>query len=221
MSRSLPRRRLAQSEAWSPLHALGSCSGTGGARRRKSRTAAAAAERAQPERTWPSGVPAETAAAASATPCRGRGCPLRQAVRGLQVSGRPSGAPAGRTLVSARAAPTLAGLTSEERTARLPACGRNCRSRRADGRSRPPPVCGDRPVRSTVRRQLRPCPARPTGRLPRCSVSAMLAEPRPVSGRRCPLRTLPQSAGVRGYRKRSPGRRPLVGCSHRRYAWPT
>ncbi len=40
------------------------------------------------------------------------------------MSGRPSGVCAGRTLVSARAAPTLAGLTSAgERTALLPACG--------------------------------------------------------------------------------------------------
>jgi hypothetical protein len=34
---------------------------------------------------------------------------------------------------------------------------------------------------------------------------------------RCPPGTLPSSAGVRCYRKRSPGRRPLVGCRHRRY----
>ncbi len=35
---------------------------------------------------------------------------------------------------------------------------------------------------------------------------------------RCPPRTLPQPAGVRGYRNRSPARRPLDGCRHRRYA---
>jgi hypothetical protein len=34
----------------------------------------------------------------------------------------------------------------------------------------------------------------------------------------CPPATPPSSVGVRGYRKRSPGRRPLVGRSHRRYA---
>ena len=34
----------------------------------------------------------------------------------------------------------------------------------------------------------------------------------------CPPRTLPQSAGVRCYRKWSPDRRPPVGCSHRRQA---
>jgi hypothetical protein len=39
-----------------------------------------------------------------------------------------------------------------------------------------------------------------------------------VSGRRWPPRTLPQSAGVRCYRKRSLGRRPLAWCRHRRYA---
>jgi hypothetical protein len=39
-----------------------------------------------------------------------------------------------------------------------------------------------------------------------------------VSGRRWPPRTLPQSVGVRCYRKRSPGRRSLVRCRHCRYA---
>jgi hypothetical protein len=33
-----------------------------------------------------------------------------------------------------------------------------------------------------------------------------------------PPRTPPQSAGVHRYRNRSPGRRPLLGCSHWRYA---
>jgi hypothetical protein len=35
---------------------------------------------------------------------------------------------------------------------------------------------------------------------------------------RCPPGTLPQSAGIGGYRNRSPARRPLDGCRHRRYA---
>jgi hypothetical protein len=43
-------------------------------------------------------------------------------------------------------------------------------------------------------------------------------EPPPVSGRRCPPRTLPPSTGVGCYRNRSPARRPLEGCRHRRYA---
>jgi hypothetical protein len=59
---------------------------------------------------------------------------------------------------------------------------------------------------------------RPTGRLRRCPVSTVpagLAVTRPCAVRR---RTLPQPVSVRRYRKRSPGRRPLVGCSHRRQA---
>jgi hypothetical protein len=62
---------------------------------------------------------------------------------------------------------------------------------------------------------------RPSGRLRQWPVSGSGAEPRPVSGRHCPPRTLPQPCAVCCYRKRSPGRRPLVGCSHRQYACPT
>jgi hypothetical protein len=40
----------------------------------------------------------------------------------------------------------------------------------------------------------------------------------PVPDGWCPPRTLPQLVGVRCYRNRSPGRRPLHGCRHCRYA---
>jgi hypothetical protein len=64
---------------------------------------------------------------------------------------------------------------------------------------------------------------RVSGRLRNCTRQASAVHPcvrnrgRCPDGR-CPPGTLPSSAGVRCYRKRSPGRRPLVGCSHRRYA---
>jgi hypothetical protein len=51
------------------------------------------------------------------------------------------------------------------------------------------------------------------------AVHRCVRTPRPVSGRRCPPGTLPQSAGVRCYRNRSPARRPLEGCRYRRDAW--
>ena len=35
----------------------------------------------------------------------------------------------------------------------------------------------------------------------------------------CPPPPLPKPVGVHRYRKRSPARRPLDGCRHRRYAW--
>ena len=35
----------------------------------------------------------------------------------------------------------------------------------------------------------------------------------------CPPQTLPEPVGVHRYRNRSPARRPLDGCRHRRYAW--
>jgi hypothetical protein len=69
-----------------------------------------------------------------------------------------------------------------------------------------------------VRRSLRHVQLRPTGRLWVCPVSrvrAELAVTRPCGVRQ---RILPQPAGVRCYRKRSPARCPLVGCSHRRQA---
>jgi hypothetical protein len=67
-------------------------------------------------------------------------------------------------------------------------------------------------------RSARPCPGPATGRLRRCpGVRGCLAELWTVSGRRCPPRTL-WPRHVRCYRKRSPDRRPLVGCSHRRQA---
>ena len=56
-----------------------------------------------------------------------------------------------------------------------------------------------------------------SGRLPQYPVTDGTDERAwPVWTARCPMRTLPR-LGVH-YRNRSPGRRPLVGCSHRRYA---
>jgi hypothetical protein len=48
------------------------------------------------------------------------------------------------------------------------------------------------------------------------AVQRCVRKPRPVSERRCPPRTSPPSAGVRCYEKRSPARRRLDGCRHRR-----
>jgi hypothetical protein len=48
----------------------------------------------------------------------------------------------------------------------------------------------------------------------RCS--PLRPEPRPVPDRRCPPGTLPQAADIGCYRNRSPARRPLEGCRHRR-----
>jgi hypothetical protein len=72
--------------------------------------------------------------------------------------------------------------------------------------------CPDERVRRTAccrsRRTLWQCP--------RCVRTA--AAWRWCPDGRCPPRTPPQPAGVRGYRNRSSGRRPLDGCRHRRDA---
>jgi hypothetical protein len=73
-------------------------------------------------------------------------------------------------------------------------------------------------------RHASPAPAHPrrpagNGRQPRCAVSGAAIRNLDAAGcpdGRCPPRTLPLPAGVRCYRNRSPGRRPLDGCRHRR-----
>jgi hypothetical protein len=129
--------------------------------------------------------------------------------------------PRRRTLVSAHPTPTPARWP---RQASKPCCfqhaGRNCRSRRADGRSvrRMSAVAGLSAVLSTAGcggvRHGQPDGCR-SARCPRCRWTAASV--------RTALSTADTAAvcGCPRYRKRSPGRRPLVGCSHRRYAWPT
>jgi hypothetical protein len=111
-------------------------------------------------------------------------------------------------------------LLSQATAVLLPACRPDtAASRRADGR-RVPRGRG-RPVRVVSAAACDHVRVRPTGRLRRRPMSTMradLAVTRPCGVRQ---RILPQPAGVRRYRKRSPDRRPLVGCSHRRYASPT
>jgi hypothetical protein len=129
--------------------------------------------------------------------------PLRQAFRG-QRAVRTAASSVGRL---GRWRPPLGrrprpGLTSvAERVALVPAC--------RQGLPRP----GARTAMSAA--GCGGVRLRPSGRLRQCPVPGSATEPRPVSGRHCPPRTLPRPAGVRCYRRRSPGRRPLVGCSHR------
>jgi hypothetical protein len=165
----------------------------------------------------------EPAAAAPAAPCRRRRAAAAPGgPRDCGVSGRHvrCPAPTGRWCPPVLCRPGR--LTSVgERRALLPACRSGLPQPTRGRPQRPLPVCGGQSVRGAVHCGLRRCPVRPTGRLPRCLVSATLTKRRPVSGRRCPPRTLPQPAGVRCYRNRSPGRHRLPGCSHRRCAWPT
>jgi hypothetical protein len=74
------------------------------------------------------------------------------------------------------------------------------------------------------RRSRRGCP--PHGVLPQPADTAAASAVLRNCGRwrcrpdgRCPPRTPQQPAGVRRYRNRSSGRRPLDGCRHCRYAW--
>ncbi len=136
---------------------------------------------------------------------RDRGCP--EGVSGVRAVGRWCPPVLRR----------LAGLTSAgERTALL-ACWPDYGSRRGDGRSvrRLSAVAGLSAALSTagcggVRRADRTA----TAVLGAHDAGGTAGGVR----RRWPPRTPPQPAGVRGYRKWSPGRRPLVGCSHRHHA---
>jgi hypothetical protein len=130
---------------------------------------------------------------------RGHRWPLRQPPRTCQLVRRAAGPGPGPLLPQATAV-------------LVPACGPELPQQ---ARGRPP--CSATPWPACPPW----CPPRPTGRLRRCPVStgrADVAVTRPCAVRR---RTLPQPVSVRGYRKRSPGRRPLVGCSHRRHARPS
>jgi hypothetical protein len=129
----------------------------------------------------------------------------RSATAGVRTaaSGVHAGADAGVRTVLRRSGARLTSVA--ERVALLRHAGRDYRSRCSDGCS--------------VRRSCCQVRLRPSGRLRQYPVSGDTGELRPgVRTRGCPPRKLPQSAGVRCYRKRSPGRRPLVGCSHRRQA---
>jgi hypothetical protein len=152
--------------------------------------------------------PARTAAAVPGASCRGRGCPLRQVIRGLRVS-EGVRCPRRSDAAVRPFCADLARLTSvAEQVALLPAC-RPGLPRQVRGRPQCPP---------------QPAAMSGSGRPDGCGsvrCPAALRNRGRVSGQHCPPRTLPQAASVRSYRKRSPGRRPLVGCSHRRYAQPT
>lgn len=78
------------------------------------------------------------------------------------------------------------------------------------GQAPPSAICRQHP---TAEPASRPPPTRRCGRLRPCSGWSALPD-RPDGHCRSP-------AGVRCYRKRSPGRRPLLGCSHRRKARPS
>jgi hypothetical protein len=99
----------------------------------------------------------------------------------------------------------------------VPACEPDTvAARRADGHHGP--QCRGRPVRRGVRHSLPPCPGaanRTVAAVSGVQGAANVAVTRPLGVRR---RMLPQPVKCPPLQKRSPGRRPLVGCSHRRQA---
>jgi hypothetical protein len=149
-----------------------------------------------------SGCPAAVAGVRSAGSPRASG--VRQAAAGVRASGPP--VPAGCVDLASR----------DQHRRASPTCTR-CR-RKGVAAAGPPPSGHSRPPRP-VSGRLRHW----TLRTPWLSAAASrtTADVRTV-GRCpdgwCPPRTLPQPAGVRGYRNRSPGRRPLAWRRHRGYA---
>jgi hypothetical protein len=180
----------------------------------------------QPEWTWPSGPEPRTAAAVSAPPCRSRGCPCE-----VSRTRCPEGPPGVRRWdadVRLAHVQLSRSTSAPSPTAPLPGCHRTrppqCAARLQDLLPQsavagcpwhlwPCPGCGCPDGCGSVR-----CPdpaavstLHPALRSPGDAVRTAGVRPR----------TPPPPAGVHCYRKRSPGRRPLVGCSQRRYAWPT
>jgi hypothetical protein len=148
---------------------------------------------------------------ASARPCPVAG--VRSAGAGrLPVSGRPPPVSARPDSRYPPAASTWAHVTSADEQAQ-PA--RRCRGAGTAAAGGPPPSCRSRPGSRTPR-PLSGVAAEPDT-ADAVAVRCFRNRGRCPDGW-CPPRTLPQPAGVRGYKNRSSGRRPLDGCRHRRYA---
>jgi hypothetical protein len=158
------------------------------------------------------GCPARPAATVSAHPRGSRGCPRCRSVR-LPVSGRPrpvSARPDSRYQPAASTCPHDQRRRASTRVWRCRGAGTA-----AVG---PPPPCRSRPgsrtpwpVSGWLRNRIRRTPwlsAAASG----TTVGVRTVDRCPDGW--CPPRTPPQPAGVRCYRKRSPGRRRLDGCRH-------